>query len=247
MLNIIVFDKKDNYIDEIVKLVNEGLEKYESDCFINKFNNYNNLFKKITSNEKIVKLYIININDSCDIDILNDIRSNDRENIIIILSNSDKYLKEIVKDKIMPLDYINIKYEYKDRLINDILYAYHTFYEIKTLIFKYRRIIYHVLYKDINYIEKEALIKRCIIRTTDNNDDLYIVTPIEKLLRILGNNFLRTHQSCIVNLDNIKCVDIGSNVIYFKNGDKTTLLTDKMKKELLKRVDDKLFYKVENL
>lgn len=47
---------------------------------------------------------------------------------------------------------------------------------------------------------------------------------------------MRTHQSCIVNLNNIKNVDFGSNVITFTNGKSITLLAAQKRKEVAARV-----------
>ena len=47
---------------------------------------------------------------------------------------------------------------------------------------------------------------------------------------------MKVHQSCIINLDNVKEIDRSNNIITFKNGESTVLLADKMKKEVLERV-----------
>ena len=63
-------------------------------------------------------------------------------------------------------------------------------------------------------------------------NQFYIVKSINWLEQNLGSDFVKTHQSCIVNLNNIKEVDFSDNVITFKNGESTCLFADKMKKEV---------------
>ena len=64
---------------------------------------------------------------------------------------------------------------------------------------------------------------------------------IERLSSKLGDNFIRTHQSCLVNLNNVKEIDFPTNTIIFKNDSVTNLLTNKIKKELKCRYKLKIF------
>ena len=102
------------------------------------------------------------------------------------------------------------------------------------LTFTYNHVVYRIPYNSIYYIEKEPLIKRCIIYTT--NGKFFISRSINWLENVLEYGFIRTHQSCIVNIDNIKNIDFVSNVITFKNGMSTNLLANKKKKEVKSRV-----------
>ncbi len=96
-------------------------------------------------------------------------------------------------------------------------------------IFSYKRNIYRIPYNDINYIEKESNIKRCIIHTI--KDNYYISQPITKLEKELKDMFIKTHQSCIINVNNIK--EITKNQIKFYNNDITNLINKNMKGKLL--------------
>ena len=135
----------------------------------------------------------------------------------------------------MVLDFVCKYNGYEKRLKEDIIAAVKILYDNKTFVFKYNHVVYRVPYSQINYVEKEPLIKRCIIHTINN--DLYIVNSIDRLVKLLGSGFLRTHQSCIVNIDNIKEVDFANNIITFKDNTSTVLLTDKMKGRLKEYVE----------
>ncbi len=102
-------------------------------------------------------------------------------------------------------------------------------------IFSYKRNIYRIPYDDINYIEKESNIKRCIIHTI--KDNYYISLPITKLEELLANNLIKTHQSCIININNIK--EITKNEIKFYNDDKTNLITKNMRNEIVEMIESK--------
>ena len=53
---------------------------------------------------------------------------------------------------------------------------------------------------------------------------------INNLIDKLGGSFCKTHQSCIINLNNIKSIDLANNMVIFENGLSTNMLTNKMKK-----------------
>ena len=71
-------------------------------------------------------------------------------------------------------------------------------------------------------------IKRCIIHTIDK--EYYVVNSIEKIKSNLSGMFIKTSQSCIINLMNVSNVDCVNNIVCFKNGDTTTLMTNRAKK-----------------
>ena len=182
------------------------------------------------------KIYIFDLDVSFKyaLDYASLIRKNDINSIIIVISSYYKYWKELFSNKIMAFDYIIKDYTWQRKLCEDIKFLFRFFLTDKVFTFCYNHVIYRIPYCYINYIEKEPLIKRCIIHTIDNN--YYIVSSIENLLNELGKGFVKTHQSCIVNLCNVKKIDFNKNVISFINDTETCLLTEKMKKELKKHI-----------
>ncbi len=102
-------------------------------------------------------------------------------------------------------------------------------YSNEIFTFSYKRNVYRIPYNDINYIEKESNIKRCIIHTINNI--YYISLPITKIEELLKDIFIRTHQSCIININNIK--EMTKNEIKFYNDDTTNLINKDMKNRLL--------------
>ena len=45
--------------------------------------------------------------------------------------------------------------------------------------------------------------------------------------KFIKGNFMYTHKSCIINMDNVKTIDIKNKVIVFSNNTKTDLLSRK--------------------
>ena len=54
----------------------------------------------------------------------------------------------------------------------------------------------------------------------------------------LKGNFMYTHKSCIINMDNVKTIDIKNKVIVFSNNTKTDLLSRKYLKEVKEYVNN---------
>ena len=237
MLDIVVYDDIKKNIKDIDDTINKIFVNYEIDYHIHKFTNLDQNLKDIINDDSLLKIYIIdiNMNNDCWIDILKYIRNIDPFGIIIFVTKYKKYLYSILDNKLMVLDFIIKCDNYLDRLKDDIDKAITILFNQKAFVFKYKNVFYRISYKQINYIEKEPSIKRCIVHTTFGN--FYIVSSLNKLLNVLDKNFMRVHQSCIININNVFKVDLSNNYIIFKNGDMTNLLSDKAKKEAKKYVD----------
>ena len=198
MINIMVYEECNRYMKKNINAINMALANYNVDYRIYTFNNYDEDFEMIVDND-LINIYVIDVNSGGKgIDVALKIRKKEVNSIIIFMAECDKYQKLMFDNKLMVLDFI-CKYEgYEDRLCEDIIYALKIIYEKKSFVFKYNHVVYRIPYSQINYIEKEPAIKRCIIHTINGN--YYVVNSIQRLSEILGSNFFQSHQSCIVNI-----------------------------------------------
>lgn len=232
MLNIVVYEDNDNFMKKNINSINLAFADNDLEYRILKFNKYSNELEEIINNKNIKKIYILDVemNGITGLEVASKIREDDWDSVIIFATAYDKYHNDVFYSRLMVLDFICKYNGYEDRLKEDIKAAIGVLYKQKIFVFKYNNIVYRVPYSSINYIEKEPLIKRCVIHTINNQ--FYIVKSINWLNDNLDNSFYRSHQSCIVNLNNIKEVDCTMNIIAFKNGESTYLLANKNKKEL---------------
>ena len=83
------------------------------------------------------------------------------------------------------------------------------------------------------YIEKELKSKKSIIITKYGKFHLF--KSLNELEEELDNRFFRSHQSAIVNLDNVERIDFENNVIIFNNDFTCSLLSRSAKKEIKKK------------
>ena len=226
MFDIVVCSSSKDLMSRSIKAVNKALISYEINYHIDKFMNSNSkLIDIITSGKR--KIYII---DSDMLDIAYKVRENDFMSIIILISSHDKLDVDIFHEKLLVLDYICFDKDYDDNLVKDINMSLKILFSDNVFSFKYNHVVYRVPYEDINYIEKEPNVKRCIIHTLDN--EYYVVNSIKKIINSLNGMFIKSSQSCIINMMNVEYVDCTNNVVYFKNGDMTNLVTDKVKKTI---------------
>ena len=224
MLDIVFCSGNKYLMDRSIKLINKLLINYKFDYYIYKFMcNNSKLIDIINDNKR--KIYVI---DSDMLDVVNIIRKNDFISIIIIISSQDKIDTSILHKCLLILDYICFDKDYNDNLIKDINMGLTMMFKNDIFSFKYNRIVYLLSYESINYIEKESNVKRCIIHTLDNR--YYVVNSIERIVNDLNGMFIKSSQSCIINIMNVKYIDCTNNIICFKNGDMTDLVTDKIKK-----------------
>lgn len=237
MINLILYIENKNYISKDVKIINMALAKYNVDYRIYTFNNWNEDFETIINND-LIKIYVLDINSGGKgISVAREIRKREIDSSIILITDCNKYQHALFDNRLMVLDFICKNNDYEERLCDDIIYALRIVYERKSFIFKYNHIVYRIPYRNINYIEKEPEIKRCIIHTVNGN--YYVVNSIQRLSEILSICFCKVHQSCIVNIGNIKKVCLNDNIIIFNNGDYTQLFSDKYKYDLMKMLNIK--------
>ena len=235
MINVIIYSENDNYLKKHIKVVNVALAKYNVDYRIYTFSDYDEDFETIVKTD-LIKIYIIDVfSGGKGIDVALRIRKNELNSIIILIADCNKYQDAIFLDRLLVLDFICLNNDYEVRLCDDILYALKIIYERKSFVFKYNHIVYRIPYSQIDYIEKESEIKRCIIHTLNGN--YYVVNSIQRLKDIFGFNFFRVHQSCIINIKNVKKIDLVNNIIYFNDDEFTMLFSNKYKRELMVLLD----------
>ncbi len=226
MLNITISNSDPIYREKTITVINRVLVNYDIDYRIHKFSGLNN--KKEYDN--IFKIYILDVSFDTKMKTVNKIRENDLDSIIILITNCEEVCHRAIHDKIMAFEVICKDSNYDNELSKVIKLAVDIYLRHKVFIFSYNHVIYRISYSEITYIEKEPLIKRCIIHTINN--DYYVVNSIENLKRVLGSGFIKTHQSCIVNVSNIREFDVMNSLIIFKNGARTHLITNKMKRAM---------------
>lgn len=231
-VEFIICDDEKIFRGSIKRIIEKIMIKNDEDYHIREFEKYDTNFEQ-TIIEKKPKIYILDIeikNSISGIDIARKIRKNDWESIIILVTSHNELGFQALKAQIMLLDFIS-KYDNLDKNVEKtIKKAISLINSKKTINFIHDRISYIVHIKDILYVEKDSIERKCIIKT--NYNDIYINKTLTNLLEELDDRFYQSHRSCLINTERIHKIDWGNNIIHFDNGDYIDLLARNKKKGL---------------
>lgn len=104
----------------------------------------------------------------------------------------------------------------------------------KQLSFSYKNTIYVVYLNDIIYIEKEYDSKNCIIYTKSSK---YITnSSINRIMKKLDSNFVKTSRSTILNINYIKQYNIRENTAILKDESTYNSISKSRKQQLINKI-----------
>ena len=239
MLNFIIYE--DNLEMRIIyeRVILEFIGR-KSDCYriipISKFDDSTN--KRLDSLDGR-KIYILDIEvpGKSGLDFARDIRvKGDWFSQIIIISAFEDFKLDILYGKMLTLDFISKNENNTEkRLLETLSVAYQISSTRQFFSFQQNGELFHLPYRDILYFAKDLNDNYTSIITS--SDTYRIKKSISEIEKIVGNDlcFLKTHQSCIINLDNVQSVDLSKSTINF-GGKETNLLSREHKKELKERL-----------
>lgn len=238
-MNFIICEDEEVLVNHYKQIIDKFMMNYDIEYTIKHFNGYNEDFKRAAKKEGGNKVFILDVKTThgSGINAARMIREelDDWISMIIVITSYPEYRYEVIGKRLMLLDFIN-KLEKPDiRLVEDLKICMKNFdNKHNTLRFRYKGIIYNVYLKDIIYIEKEQDSKRCIIHTS--NKDYYILGTLNDVLKKLDDRFIKTHRSLIVNIDQVDYFKQNTNELFFKNKEKTYLVSRSQKKEVTSHV-----------
>lgn len=239
VINIIGVDNNDNFRKHEKDLLLEIQKDEGIDFKISLFKEYDqSFFQELQHSENNILLLDIITKENDGIEVLRQIRQNDKRSLAIFVSGHEKtYGKKILKDTLDIYTFITkdinfdkefkqkIKLALKERELNQFIQVYDekntaTLIPIDTIL----------------YISTEL---RKMKITTNDDKVFYTNTPLHKLLKQLGTDFASCHRSCIINLRRVQRIDKTNRIIYFDNQNSTNCVSrDKIKKinELIPKI-----------
>ena len=231
MLNFVICDDNLNILSKFSKILETIFSEHKFDAQIGlSTNNIDELLNYIDNNKIDVLILDINLKaNKSGLEIASIVRKK-YKNIYLIFTTAH-------------LEYAMLAYKYKtfdylakpvtsDRLEETIV---RLFEDVNGLPKKYIKIDNKKTLIDeseILYIKRDGM--KLIYSTPTHDYETY--SSFNKIQDDLPSNFVRTHKSFIVNIDNIANLDPVQNLIYFKNNS-TCYIGPKYKKALLEEVD----------
>lgn len=198
-INVAVCDDNIVTTNTIEKLLVDIAKKYSVNLKIDIFYDGLILIDYMKKQNMLYNLIYLDIemNNSNGIEIAHTIRSNDFYTLIIFVSNYDNYFREMLEVE---------PFRFLDKPINNDLFERYFLKALEKIeygngsfVFKYMKNTYSVRYKDIRYFESNKRIIHIIGR--NNTFKFYgKLNSIEKIVLKEDKNFMRIHQSYLVNM-----------------------------------------------
>lgn len=200
------------------------------------FESFDDALIEVIENESLsAKIYFLDIvlDYKSGLDVANYIRfkTNDWNSFIIFhTSYFKKYEEDIYKGKYGFLRFLEKGTSNYELYLKDAIdYITSCSQKSQTLMLKKQDTLWRFDTNDILYIE--YLERKSIVHTT------YTAVAFNKTLREIKNNlnsnFLYSHKSCLVNCSNILKIEKNERTIYFKNKDKTNIVSSKYLKQII--------------
>ena len=223
MINFIVCDNESEITNLVKNIITKAMFKTNIDYRVHIFNEYDSKFNKIVKSDLENKIYILDIEVGkySGIDVAKNIRKNDWNSIILILTAHYELEYVAYRSKILLFDFISKFDLYDKQVYETINTCVNAILKEDKLSIKYGRRYEKINYNDILYITY-ANRKLKIITKSKEYETNYTLKEIKEKLK---GKFIYTHRSCIVNLSNIKYIDIVNRNITFINNTKTDLLS----------------------
>lgn len=237
MINFIIYEDekiyREKYISVILKLIGNMKVAYRIVEILKYDKTTMDKINKLVG--KKIFLLDIEVPGKTGLDLAREIRNNgDWKSPMIVITSHEHLKNTTFTSKMLMLDFISKYYECENNLKDTLSLSLKILENNQSLDFQYNGELYQIPYDDILFIEK-------------NVDDIYstIVTKtetimIKKMIGILeeelkkDGRFVRTHRSCIININNLTCIELKNNIMHF--GNITTPLLSRNKKRELKEI-----------
>ncbi len=233
MINFIVVDDNVEIAKKCEGIINKVMMKNTHEYKTRVFNDYDYKFNKVMNNKLPNKVYILDIEtkSASGIDIARKIRTNDLESVIIFITAHEELGGVIIKESLMVLTFI-CKFDNFDSRLRDAIKKSLAVVGVRSVIrFNDGNSLYTIPTKDILYITRDSVERKCIIKT--DYASYKVSKTLTELKTITDGLFTQSHRACLVNQERIVKIDKTNKIITFDNGMTTDLISDNFKKELV--------------
>ena len=230
MIKIIIVEDEVSWSKDYEKIVNDVLFKSDQDYEIHSFTKYTEELKKLILDNSEPKIYIMDLQvdkKHDGMDILREIREKDWDSEIIVITNHDRMFETVHKEIYNIFDFIEKFNDYDKRLRRDIKRIISRKNDTGKFIYNSRKISLQIFLKDIQYIYRDTVDRKIVIKTTHN--EFMLSMGIMEILNRLDGRFTQCHKSCIINNDRIEKKDYVKGFFITDTGEKVTLLSKRYK------------------
>ncbi len=230
MIKFVIIDNDNKYINEFERIINEVLFMSDKEYDFYIFKRYNEDLKEIIKDNSEQKIYLVDLEIDgkySGMDILKEIREEDWDSEIIVLTNHDRMFETVHREIYKIFNFIEKFNNFEKILKKDLKLIISKKYDNTRFIYKTNKISLQIYMKDILYIFRDTVDRKLVIKTT-NNEFLVNLSIIE-ILKKLDNRFIQCHKSCVINEDKIVEKNYSNGYFITVTGEKVNLLSKKFK------------------
>ena len=230
MVNVIICDDNNKDRNNVIQIVENFMIKNKIEYKTHVYDDYNKKFMDVIENKMPSKIYLLDIEtpSRSGIDIAREIRRKDVDSVIIFLTVHEELGNIVLKNDLMFLSFINKFDNLNVRLNNSLKKALNLLKHKRIIKFNDRNTIYTLNIEDILYLTKESFERKTVIKT--DYAEFKVNNSLTEIINMLDERFIQTHRSCFINNDRKVKIDKTNKIIYFDNGEKIDLLSDKYRK-----------------
>lgn len=232
MLKIIIVEDDEKWIKEFERVVNEELFKSNKEYQIYSFTRYTDELNKLIRDNSEQKIFLMDLEldtKHTGMDILREIREDDWDSEIIVLTNHDRMFETVHKEIYKTFDFIEKFDNFEKRLKKDLKKIISKKFDTGKFIYNNKKISLQIYLKDIVYIYRDTVDRKLVIKTTNN--EFLVNLSISEILNYLDNRFTRCHKSCIINEERIVEKNYGKGYFITDTGEKVDMLSRKYTRE----------------
>jgi len=230
LLKIIIVEDEDKWIKEYERIINDILFKSDKDYEIFKYRKYNQELQDLIKDNSEPKIFLMDLEldtKHTGMDILREIREEDWDSEIIVLTNHDRMFETVHKEIYKTFDFIEKFDNFEKRLKRDLKKIINKKHDIGKFIYTSRKISLQIYFKDIVYIYRDTVDRKLIIKTTNN--EFAVALNINEIISKLDCRFEQCHRSCIINKDRIVKKNYVKGYFITDTGEEVDMLSKKYK------------------
>lgn len=232
MIKFIIVDDEIKWIDEYEKIINDVAFNSNKQYEIKKYEKYDEDLHKLILDNSEQKIYLMDLdldNKHTGMDILREIREEDWDSEIIVLTNHDRMFETVHKEIYKTFDFIEKFDNFEVRLRKDLKKIISKKYDTDKFIYNNNKISLQIYLKDIIYVYRDTVDRKLVIKTTNNQ---FIVNmPINEMMEKLDDRFIQCHRSCIINDERITEKNYAQGYFVTDTGEKVDMLSRKYQGE----------------
>ena len=233
MIKIIIVEDEEKWRDLYEKVINELLFESNKEYKIYSFSKYNSELKTLIKDNSEPKIYLMDLEldlKHTGMDILREIRENDWDSEILVLTYHDRMFETVHKEIYKTFDFIEKFDNPEKRLKKDLKIIINKKNDIDKFIYETKKVSLQIYLKDIIYIYRDTIDRKLIIKTTNN--EFVVAMTFDKITKLLDKRFKQCHRSCIINEDRINKKNFVEGYFVTDTGEQVNLLSKKYKEAL---------------